>query len=78
MHSATHPLALFLCTSSYEVISVQSLCKSFLRTSNNIRSVAAFNGKSDKSVAVNLFMFLYRNIQKHFFNFFDVIIVLNR
>ncbi|XP_071638869.1 putative ATP-dependent RNA helicase TDRD12 isoform X1 [Temnothorax longispinosus] len=53
--SATRPLALILCASSFEVISVQSLCQSFLRSFNNIRSVAAFNGKSDKSVAAMIY-----------------------
>ncbi|KYQ56077.1 ATP-dependent RNA helicase DBP3 [Trachymyrmex zeteki] len=49
--SATQPLALILCASSFEVISVQSLCESFLRSFSNIKCVAAFNGKSDRSIA---------------------------
>ncbi|KYM94896.1 Pre-mRNA-processing ATP-dependent RNA helicase PRP5, partial [Cyphomyrmex costatus] len=55
IRSATQPLALILCASSYEVISVQTLCESFLQAFNNIRSVAAFNGKSDRSVAAMIY-----------------------
>ncbi|EGI69443.1 Tudor domain-containing protein 12 [Acromyrmex echinatior] len=51
IRNGTQPLALILCASSCEVISVQSLCESFLRTFTNIKCVAAFNGKSDRSVA---------------------------
>ncbi|XP_025987860.2 putative ATP-dependent RNA helicase TDRD12 isoform X1 [Solenopsis invicta] len=51
----TCPLALILCASSYDVIRVHSMCQSFLRTTNNIRSVAAFNGKSNVSVAAMIY-----------------------
>ncbi|XP_012057914.1 PREDICTED: putative ATP-dependent RNA helicase TDRD12 [Atta cephalotes] len=55
IRTGTQPLALILCASSYEVISVQSLCESFLRTFTNIKCVAAFNGKSDRSVAAMIY-----------------------
>ncbi|XP_071581111.1 putative ATP-dependent RNA helicase TDRD12 [Temnothorax nylanderi] len=53
--SPTRPLALILCASSVEVISVRSLCQSFLRSFDDIRCVAAFNGKSDRSVAATMY-----------------------
>ncbi|KAG5341799.1 VASA1 helicase, partial [Acromyrmex charruanus] len=55
IRNGTQPLALILCASSCEVISVQSLCESFLRTFTNIKCVAAFNGKSDRSVAAMIY-----------------------
>ncbi|KAL0118063.1 hypothetical protein PUN28_009027 [Cardiocondyla obscurior] len=55
MHSATRPLALILCTSTFEVIFIQSLCDLFLKAFKNIRSVAAFNGLSDRSVAAMIY-----------------------
>ncbi|KAL6261063.1 hypothetical protein P5V15_008590 [Pogonomyrmex californicus] len=55
IHSATHPLALILCASSTEVIYIQSLCESFLRKFNNLKSVGAFNGKSDRSIAAMIY-----------------------
>ncbi|EFN60811.1 Tudor domain-containing protein 12 [Camponotus floridanus] len=50
-HSATRPLALILCSSSSEVINIHSLCMSFLRSFDNVKSVAAFNGKTSISIA---------------------------
>lgn len=54
-HSATRPLALILCSSSFEVINVHSLCTSFLRSFDNIKCVAAFNGKTFISVAASIY-----------------------
>lgn len=54
-HSATRPLALILCSSSSDVINVQSLCMSFLQSFNNIKAVAAFNGKKDTSLAASIY-----------------------
>lgn len=51
---AITPLALILCASSFEVISVQSLCESFLKASN-IKSVAAFNGNLDIKIASRMY-----------------------
>ncbi|XP_014469749.1 PREDICTED: putative ATP-dependent RNA helicase TDRD12 isoform X2 [Dinoponera quadriceps] len=53
--NVTHPLALILCSSSFEVINVHSLCTSFLQFYNNVKSVAAFNGKTHRSVAALIY-----------------------
>lgn len=53
--SATHPLALILCSSSFEVINIHSMCAAFLQTSYKIKSVAAFNGKTHRSVAATIY-----------------------
>lgn len=55
-HDVTRPLALILCSSSFEVINVQSMCVEFLQHYDNIKSVAAFNGKSYRSISVNSFI----------------------
>ncbi|XP_025265669.1 putative ATP-dependent RNA helicase TDRD12 isoform X2 [Camponotus floridanus] len=54
-HSATRPLALILCSSSSEVINIHSLCMSFLRSFDNVKSVAAFNGKTSISIAASIY-----------------------
>ncbi|XP_029178829.1 putative ATP-dependent RNA helicase TDRD12 isoform X2 [Nylanderia fulva] len=54
-HSATHPLALILCTSSSEVTNVQSLCMSFLQSFNNVKAVSACIGKKDTSLAASIY-----------------------
>ncbi|XP_029663616.1 putative ATP-dependent RNA helicase TDRD12 isoform X3 [Formica exsecta] len=54
-YSATRPLALILCSSSLDVISVHSMCMSFLRSFDNINAVPAFNGMTFISVAASIY-----------------------
>ncbi|XP_019700247.1 putative ATP-dependent RNA helicase TDRD12 isoform X2 [Harpegnathos saltator] len=54
-YNATHPLALILCSSSFEVINVHSLCSGFLQYYDNIKSVAAFNGKTHRLVSALIY-----------------------
>ncbi|XP_067204330.1 putative ATP-dependent RNA helicase TDRD12 [Linepithema humile] len=49
------PLALILCSSSFEVINVHSLCASFLYALNDVKSVAAVTGKTDRSIAAAMY-----------------------
>ncbi|XP_032684935.1 putative ATP-dependent RNA helicase TDRD12 isoform X2 [Odontomachus brunneus] len=53
--NATHPTALILCPSAFEVINIQSICTTFLQSYNNIKSVAAFNGKSFRSISALIY-----------------------
>ncbi|XP_014604220.1 PREDICTED: putative ATP-dependent RNA helicase TDRD12 isoform X2 [Polistes canadensis] len=49
------PSVLILCASSSEVFSVHSLCLKFLQGYGHIKSVTAFIGKSDRSLAAEIY-----------------------
>lgn len=48
-----NPSALILCSSSSEVLEVHFLCTKFLENYKTIKSVAAINGKSERSLVVS-------------------------
>ncbi|KAK1137221.1 hypothetical protein K0M31_001743 [Melipona bicolor] len=50
-----NPSALVLCSSSSEVLEVNFLCKEFLQNYNMIKSVAAINGKPERSLVAEMF-----------------------
>ncbi|XP_078042214.1 putative ATP-dependent RNA helicase TDRD12 [Augochlora pura] len=49
------PVALVLCSSSSNALDVHCLCTEFFQNYKTIRSVAAFNGKSDRSLAAEMY-----------------------
>ncbi|XP_076749741.1 putative ATP-dependent RNA helicase TDRD12 [Xylocopa sonorina] len=51
----TNPSALILCSSSSKVLEVNSLCTEFLQSYETIKSVAAINGKSERSLVAEMF-----------------------
>ncbi|XP_015181603.1 PREDICTED: putative ATP-dependent RNA helicase TDRD12 [Polistes dominula] len=75
------PSALILCASSSEVLSVHSLCMKFLQSYGHIKSVTGFIGKSDRSLAAEVyngcqilvstptFLVQFLKAYKNFFNF---------
>ncbi|OAD56630.1 Tudor domain-containing protein 12, partial [Eufriesea mexicana] len=50
-----NPSALILCSSSCEVLEVNSLCTEFLQSYKTLRSIAAINDKSEKSLVAEMF-----------------------
>ena len=50
-----NPSALILCSSSSEVLEVHYLCMELLQSYKNIKSVAAINGKPEKSLVAEMF-----------------------
>ncbi|XP_017788533.1 PREDICTED: putative ATP-dependent RNA helicase TDRD12 [Habropoda laboriosa] len=50
-----NPSALILCSSSSKVLEVNSLCTEFLQSYKTIRSVAAVNGKTERSLVAEMF-----------------------
>ncbi|XP_076234936.1 putative ATP-dependent RNA helicase TDRD12 [Calliopsis andreniformis] len=50
-----NPSALILCSSSAEVLEIHSLCIELLQNCLTIRSVAAINGKSERTLAAEMF-----------------------
>nr|XP_033337678.1 putative ATP-dependent RNA helicase TDRD12 isoform X3 [Megalopta genalis]XP_033337679.1 putative ATP-dependent RNA helicase TDRD12 isoform X3 [Megalopta genalis]XP_033337681.1 putative ATP-dependent RNA helicase TDRD12 isoform X3 [Megalopta genalis]XP_033337682.1 putative ATP-dependent RNA helicase TDRD12 isoform X3 [Megalopta genalis] len=49
------PVALILCSSTPKVLEVHYLCTEFFQNYRTIRSVAAFNGKSERSLAAEMY-----------------------
>lgn len=54
-HKPTEPLILFLCSSSSDVIDVQSICTSLLENIDGVKSVAALNRRTYRSVAATIY-----------------------
>ncbi|XP_043791864.1 putative ATP-dependent RNA helicase TDRD12 isoform X4 [Apis laboriosa] len=50
-----NPSVLILCSSSSEVLEVNFLCTEFLQNYEKIRSIAAINGKSERSLVAEMF-----------------------
>lgn len=54
-HKPTQPLILFLCSSSSDVTNVHSICLSLLSNIDGVRSVAALNRRTYRSVAATIY-----------------------
>lgn len=61
-----NPSVLILCSSSSEVLEVNFLCTEFLQNYEKIRSIAAINGKSERSLVVRSFKLSFKlNVKRN-------------
>ncbi|XP_076298915.1 putative ATP-dependent RNA helicase TDRD12 isoform X2 [Lasioglossum baleicum] len=55
LSQGVNPVTLILCSSSSKVLEVHYMCTEFLQKSRTLRSVAAINGKPERSLAAEMF-----------------------
>ncbi|XP_076652361.1 putative ATP-dependent RNA helicase TDRD12 [Halictus rubicundus] len=55
LSQGTKPVSLILCSSSSKVLEVHYMCTEFLQNSKTLRCVAVINGKSERSLAAEIY-----------------------